>query len=85
VELNGRVIDTSCPFMSQCWGDQACAQDCPDTLIDVLRNTARLEHENDLVPHTDPDVFALCTDRRCSSGTDATSGRGVGGKEDRHD
>lgn len=60
MELNGRQIDTSCPFMSQCWGDQGCFQECPETLIDVLRNTALLEHENKMTPHTDPDVKALC-------------------------
>lgn len=60
MNVNGRVVDTSCPYMSQCWGNQGCVDECPPTLIDVLTNSARLEHELGMLPHTDPDLAVLC-------------------------
>lgn len=64
VEVNGRVIDTSCPFSGDCWGNGYCDNTCPPTLLDVLVRSAELEHECDMLPHTDPDLLAVC--RRCS-------------------
>ena len=60
VDVNGRKIDTSCPKMGLCWGYGGCDGECPPTLLDVLRNTARLEHECELLPHTDPDLAVVC-------------------------
>lgn len=57
---SGRVVDTSCPWEGQCWADQACLGVCPDTLLDVLRSTASLEHENEMLPHNDQDVEEMC-------------------------
>lgn len=62
VELNGRTIDNSCPFMGECWADGGCAYGtgCPPTHLDVLKDSARLEHECEMLPHTDPDLIAVC-------------------------
>lgn len=64
---SGRVVDLSCPFENQCWADQACLSQCPDTGLDVLRRTAKLEHETGLVPHTDPEVEEMCEECRKSA------------------
>lgn len=61
MELNGRKIDLSCPWEHQCWADQVCLNQCPETLLDALRKSAVLEHELGLTPHTDPDLEAVCT------------------------
>jgi hypothetical protein len=57
---SGRVIDMSCPFSGDCFANQGCWQECPETLLDVLRESAELEHELDLLPHTDPDLLEVC-------------------------
>jgi hypothetical protein len=46
--------------MSVCWGNQGCDQECPPTLLDVLENSAALEHELGMTPHTDPDLAVAC-------------------------
>jgi hypothetical protein len=65
VLLNGREIDTSCPYSGGCFADQHCATECPPTLLDVLIDSARLEHECDMLPHTDPDLMEVCTMLSC--------------------
>jgi hypothetical protein len=60
MELNGRIIDWSCPYEVQCFADMGCAYSCPETLFDVLKKSAELEHECELLPHTDPDLQAVC-------------------------
>lgn len=60
MDVNGRQIDTSCPYMGQCWADQGCSGLCPDTLLDVLQKTATLEHEVGFIPHTDLDIAVVC-------------------------
>lgn len=62
VEVNGRQIDNTCPFMNECWADGGClyGNGCPPTHFDVLKKSARLEHELEMVPHTDPDLASVC-------------------------
>jgi len=56
----GRVINLSCDFEADCFAYQYCATECPPTLLDVLKDSARLEHELNLLPHNDPDLKAVC-------------------------
>lgn len=63
VQVNGRAIDNSCPYMGRCWADGYCEGTCPPTAYDKLRRSAELEHELNLTPHTDPDLKAVCA--RC--------------------
>jgi hypothetical protein len=61
---SGREIDTSCPFMGDCWAAQGCQYgSCPPTLLDTLERSAAMEHENSLLHrgrHLDPDLEAVC-------------------------
>ena len=57
---SGRVISLSCPHEINCFANQYCEVECPPTLFDVLKDSAVLEHELDLLPHNDQDIIAVC-------------------------
>lgn len=66
VTPTGRRIDNSCPYEGYCWADQACLGECPPTMLTTLIATAKLEHELEMAPHTDPDVEWACLECRGS-------------------
>jgi len=61
----GRILDRSCPYSGDCWAQQGCLDECPRTLHDVLVESAYLEHELGLTPHTDPDLAWACETDEC--------------------
>lgn len=62
VVVNGRKVDNTCPFAGDCWVNQGCYPfgPCPPTPYTTLQRSAELEHELGLIPHTDPDLTAVC-------------------------
>lgn len=56
----GRVLNTDCPFMNDCWGNQGCVTTCPDSVLDVLKKAGANEHQLGWVPHTDPEIAEVC-------------------------
>lgn len=63
--VNDRRIDVTCPYAHLCWADQFCPNACPDTLYYVLKRSAELEHELEMMPHTDPDLAVVCPHIEC--------------------
>jgi hypothetical protein len=65
--INGRSVDNTCPHSGDCWANSGCISECPPTAYDVLRLSAALEHDLDLLPHNDPDLTAVCQHADCTS------------------
>lgn len=67
---SGREVNNSCPWSSQCFGDGYCPEACPETNYEVLKRSAKSEHDLDMLPHTDPDILAVCSEWECHRNDD---------------